>query len=175
MIALNLARIRTAHETFEQAYEPSAVGADEDDFKVITPVALAFDIAKSGAQFRLTGTVKTTLQLPCSRCLEPLTWPVDAAFDLRYQPRELNSGDGEREVDDEELTTAFYENDTIDLGQLMREQLYLSLPMKPLCGEECLGLCSQCGTNLNRDTCGCAREWDDPRFATLRSMTRKES
>jgi uncharacterized protein len=175
MLALNLARIRTAHEAFEQVYDPAAVATAEDGFAVVAPVALAFDIHKSGTQFRLVGSLKTTLQLPCSRCLEPLTWSVDATFDLKYQPRELNTGEGEREVAADDLTTAFYENDTIDLGQLMREQFYLSLPMKPLCSEECLGLCSQCGTNLNRDTCGCAREWEDPRFAALRSMTRKES
>lgn len=175
MLALNLARIRTAHEEFEQVYDPAAVAADEDNFAVVAPVALSFEIDKSGAQFHLAGTVKTTLELPCSRCLEPLTWPVDATFDLRYQPRELNTGEGEREVDAEDLSTAFYENDTIDLGLLMREQLYLALPMKPLCGEKCLGLCSQCGANLNLGACGCAREWDDPRFGVLRSMTRKES
>ena len=44
-----------------------------------------------------------------------------------------NTGEGEREVEEDDLTTAFYENDEIDLGQLMREQFYLSLPMKPLC------------------------------------------
>jgi uncharacterized protein len=175
MLALNLARIRTAHEEFERIYDPAAVASDEDTFRVVAPIALSFDIDKSGAQFRLTGTVKTTLELPCSRCLEPLTLPVDVAFDLRYQPRELNTGEGEREVGGEDLSTAFYEDDTIDLGLLMREQFYLALPMKPLCGEGCLGLCAQCGTNLNRGTCGCAREWDDPRLAALKSMTRKES
>ena len=77
--------------------------------------------------------------------------PVDATFDLRYQPRTTDTGEGEREIEEDDLTTAFYDDDNIDLGELMREQFYLALPMKPLCRDDCHGLCAQCGTNLNRD------------------------
>ncbi len=108
--------------------------------------------------------------MPCSRCLEPFETPVDAPFDLRYQPHAENTGEGEREIAEDDLTTAFYEHDEIDLGQLMREQFYLSLPMKPLCREECRGLCSVCGTNLNRGACGCTHAWEDPRLAALREL-----
>jgi uncharacterized protein len=133
-------------------------------------VALAFDILKDKVQFRLVGAVQTTLELTCSRCLEPFPLPMDAAFDLRYQPHVANTGEGEREIEEDDLTTAFYENNTIDLGQLMREQFYLTLPMKPLCRVACLGLCAMCGANLNRGTCGCKREWEDPRLAVLKKL-----
>ena len=84
--------------------------------------------------------MQTTLELPCSRCLEPFTVPVDATFDLRYQPHAPNTRpEGEREIEEDDLTTAFYENDEIDLGQLMREQFYLALPMKPLCSDDVPG------------------------------------
>jgi uncharacterized protein len=95
---------------------------------------------------------------------------VDASFDLRYQPRTENTGEGEREIEEDDLTTAFYENDQIDLGQLMQEQLYLSLPMKPLCSDDCKGLCPLCGTNLNRGTCECQPNREDPRFAALKNL-----
>jgi len=172
MLALNLSRIRTAHERFEQVYQPEQMPPD-DGFRVAAPVALAFDIYKDKDQFRLVGSVKTTLELPCSRCLEPFAWPVDAAFDLRYQPHAMNTGEGEREIEEDDLSTAFYQHEEIDLGQLMREQFYLSLPMKPLCGADCKGLCPVCGTNLNRDTCDCKRDWEDPRFAALRELKTK--
>src|SRR5688572_7213520 len=131
MFSLKLAKIRTAHERFEQVYAPEALPADEA-FRVVEPMRLAFDIYKDKVQFRLVGTVQTTLELSCGRCLEAFVWPVDATFDLRYQPHAQNTGEGEREIEEDDLTTAFYENDEIDLGQLMREQFYLSLPMKPL-------------------------------------------
>jgi uncharacterized protein len=170
MLTLNLAKIRTAHERFEKTYAPAAVAAEGDGFSIVAPVELGFDIRKDEDHFQLAGRVVTTLELPCSRCLDPFTMPVDAAFDLRYLPRSSNAGEGEREVEEDDLSTAFYENDQIDLGQLMREQFYLALPMKPLCLDDCRGLCPQCGTNLNRGTCGCRDAWEDPRFAALRAL-----
>jgi uncharacterized protein len=178
MLTLNLTRIRTAQDRFERIYKPEQL-PKESDYSVVEPVSLAFDIFKDKDNFRLVGDVKTVLELPCGRCLEPFRHGVDASFDLRYQPHAANtahgagggrSHDDEREIEEDDLSTAFYENDEIDLGQLMREQFYLSLPMKPLCREECQGLCPVCGTNLNRGTCACKRDWDDPRMAALEKL-----
>jgi uncharacterized protein len=169
MFLLNLKTIRTPHETFERVYAPEHFGVDED-FGVVAPVVLAFEIFKDGERFRLAGRVQTTLGLSCSRCLDPFTMPVDAHFDLRYHPHAENTGEGEREIAEDDLTTAFYERDEIDLGQLMREQFNLSLPMKPLCGDQCLGLCPVCGTNLSRGSCTCKPAWEDPRLAPLRAL-----
>ncbi|HVH25836.1 MAG TPA: DUF177 domain-containing protein [Vicinamibacterales bacterium] len=168
---LDLSKIRGPRERYEKVYQPEAFSADRDSFQVIAPVSLSFDIVKDKSQFQLVGRVTTTLELPCSRCLEPFAWPVQADFDLRYQPHSTNVGEAEREIEEDDLATAFYENDEIDLGQLMREQFYLSLPMKPLCRDACLGLCPLCGTNLNRGTCDCKREWEDPRMAVLKTLT----
>ena len=171
---LDLGKIRTPHEHFERVFPPEAFGAPaaDADFKVASPVKLAFEIHKDKSTFRLVGRTETTLEARCSRCLEPMTVPVDAAFDLRYQPHAENKGEGEREIEEDDLTTAFYQNDEIDLEQLMREQFYLALPMKPLCSDDCKGLCSMCGTNLNRGTCECKREFEDPRFAALKELRR---
>src|SRR5690242_10072139 len=111
---LDLSRIRTPHERYEKVYDPGAFEAD-DEFRVVEPVALAFDIFKDDQQFRLAGDVRATLELPCSRCLEPFTQPVDAHFDLVYQPHAMNTGEHEREIEPDDLSTAFYANDEIDL------------------------------------------------------------
>ena len=169
MLSLDLKKIRTQRERFERVYSPGQLPG-ESDYSVVEPVALAFDIFKDKQQFHLVGDVKTVLEMPCSRCLEPFRHGVDARFDLRYQPHAVNTGEGEREIEEDDLSTAFYENDEIDLGQLMREQFYLSLPMKPLCREDCKGLCPVCGTNLNRGSCSCKRDWDDPRLAALKTL-----
>ena len=175
MLSLHLAKIRTPHERIEHVYAPDALPGDSDAYRIVAPVTLAFDIYKDKDQFRLVGTVATTLELPCSRCLEPFSWPVHAEFDLRYQPHALNTGEGEREIEEDDLTTSFYENDEIDLAQLMREQFYLSLPMKPLCTEACRGLCPTCGANLNQTTCTCANQWDDPRLAVLNALKQSQT
>ena len=167
---LDLGKIRTPHEHFEQTFPPEAFGAGESDFRVAGPVKLAFEIYKDKSTFRLAGTTETTLEVPCSRCLETMTVPVNASFDLRYQPHSTNVGDEEEEIEEDDLTTAFYQNDEIDLEQLMREQFYLALPMKPLCSDACKGLCPVCGTNLNAGSCDCKREWVDPRLAPLADL-----
>jgi uncharacterized protein len=170
---LDLGKIRTPHNRYEKVY-PVDVFAADDAFRVVEPVSLAFDITKDKQNFRLTGDVKTTLELPCSRCLDVFTLPVEAAFDLRYHPHiEPGGKDAEVEIEEDDLSTAFYENDQIDLGQLMREQFLLSLPMKPLCSDACHGLCPICGANQNRAACACRRDWDDPRFAALRELRSK--
>jgi uncharacterized protein len=84
-------------------------------------------------------------------------------------PQVLNRGEGEREIEEDDLATAYFRDDLIDLGQLMREQFVLALPMKPLCLETCKGLCPQCGVNLNQVTCMCTRRWEDPRLSGLRA------
>jgi uncharacterized protein len=169
---LDLTRYRQPVSEFARTFRPEEVADEGDAYRIVAPVDLAFEIHKDKDKFRLVGTVATELELPCSRCLEPFRLPVAAPFDLRYLPASEVSSEGEREVDDEDLETSYYENDAIDLNELLREQFYLALPMKPLCQEECQGLCAQCGTNLNTGKCDCAPVWEDPRLAALKGLGR---
>jgi uncharacterized protein len=174
MLSLNLAKIRTPETHVEEQYRPDQLGGESDVYTVVAPVSLVFDIYKDKDKFHLRGVVKTTLEMSCGRCLEPFRLAVDAPFDLRYQPHAPQHEAGEREIEADDLDTAYYENDEIDLGQLMQEQFYLALPMKPLCKDDCKGLCPTCGTNLNKATCDCKTDWEDPRLAALKAL-KKES
>lgn len=167
---LDLSLMREARERIERTIPPSVFDAEGEAYRVESPVHLAFDIHKDGKQFHLVGGVKAALRLSCGRCLEDYTFPVDAPFDVLYLPHSANAGEGEVEVEDEDLTTAYYRDEQIDLAQLVREQFYLAIPMKPLCQEGCRGLCVHCGTNLNSGSCNCAQEWTDPRLESLRSL-----
>lgn len=168
---LNVRSLQNACEHVEQRYEPSAFPPGGDGFRVVSPVTLVFDIDKQETgRYRLVGRVGGTLELTCGRCLEPFTLPVESTFDLRYVPRTENTGEGEREIEEDDLTTAFYTDEHIDLGHLMAEQFYLALPMKPLCSEHCQGLCPLCGTNLNTGMCSCRPTWEDPRLAVLKGL-----
>jgi len=167
---LDLTRYRRPSERFTNTFAAGEVGDDPGTYRVVGPVELAVDLAKDKDRFRLTGTVRAALELACSRCLEPFGLPVDAAFDVRYLPAASASADEDREVEDDDLETSYYRDDEIDLDELLREQFYLALPMKPLCQDGCLGLCPQCGTNLNTGSCACVSSWDDPRLAALRAL-----
>lgn len=167
---LELSRIRKAENHFERTFGPSDLPQEGEAYRVTAPVQLAFDIHKDKDKFRLVGTVHAELELSCSRCLEPFRLPVDASFDQRYLPLGHSAGDAEVEVEEDDLETSYYRDEQIDLDELLREQFYLALPMKPLCAEGCKGLCPQCGTNLNTGTCDCGPAWADPRLAALKNL-----
>jgi uncharacterized protein len=167
---LDLTRYRQPLTPFARTFQPEEVDADLDTYRVASPVELAFDIHKDKDKFRLVGRVRAELELTCSRCVEPYRFPVDAEFDQRYLPASDASTTADTVVEQDDLETSYYENDQIDLSELMREQFYLALPMKPLCREDCKGLCAQCGTNLNTGTCDCAPVWEDPRLAALKQL-----
>lgn len=172
---LDLGKIRQADTRYDRTFEPSEVEMPGDPYRIVAPVQIGFDIHKDKEQFRLVGTVRTELELPCSRCLEDFRFPVNLDFDQRYLPQAVASADEETEVVEEDLETSFYHDEQIDLNELLREQFYLALPMKPLCREECRGLCPQCGTNLNTGMCECAAAWEDPRLAALKQLKTRES
>jgi uncharacterized protein len=170
---LDLTRYRQPQSRFERTFQPDEVASSGDAYRIVAPVVLAFDLFKDKERFRLSGTVATELELPCSRCLEPFRLPVHAAFDQRFLPAaELDAAEDERETQDEDVEIGYYRDDQIDLNELMREQFYLALPMKPLCRDDCKGLCPQCGTNLNTATCSCDVHWEDPRLAPLKGLVR---
>jgi uncharacterized protein len=169
---LDLTRFRQPLGHFSRTFQPAEVALDGDPYRIVEPVQLAFEVHKDKERFRLVGSVMTELELPCSRCLESYRMPVNASFDLRYHPASEMSQAEESEVGADDLETSYYQDDQIDLNELMREQFYLALPMKPLCREGCKGLCAQCGTNLNTGTCDCGPAWEDPRLAPLKQLKR---
>ena len=169
---LDLTRFRQPLSHFTRVFQPAEVEQEGDSYRIVAPVELDFDVHKDKEVFRLEGTVKTILELPCSRCLEPYRLPVDVPFDLRYLPATAMSTEDESAIAEEDLETSYYRDDHIDLNELLREQFYLALPMKPLCREDCKGLCPQCGTNLNASECACETAWQDPRLAALGKLKR---
>ena len=169
---LDLTRYRKPVNDFARVFQPEDVGDERDTYRVVSPVDLSFEIHKDKDKdrFRLVGSAKAELELVCGRCLEPFRLHVDAPFDVRYLPATAASNDEDEQVEDEDLGTSYYRDDQIDLNELLREQFYLALPMKPLCQEDCKGLCPHCGTNLNTSTCTCAPAWEDPRLAALKAL-----
>ena len=166
-----LGRHGRADEHLDRTYEPAKFQRpDSDEYAVAAPVHLVLDVHKDSDIFRVRGRVQTTLALECGRCLEPLSVPVDNAFDLRYLPQPTGGTHAEHEIHEDDLTTSYYTDETLDLGELMHEQFQLALPMKPLCSEDCRGLCPECGTNLNKATCDCKPKWEEPRLAALKGL-----
>ena len=167
---LDLTRYRQPLTHVSRTFQPAEFAGESEAYRVVEPVELEFDLHKDKDRFRIDGTVRTVLELPCSSCLEPYRLPVETALDLRYLPVSERSSEDEAQVAEEDVDISYYQDDQIDLSELLREQFYLALPMKPLCRDDCKGLCPQCGTNLNTGTCACATAWEDPRLAPLKGL-----
>jgi uncharacterized protein len=127
-------------------------------------------IARQGADVLVTGSFRATARLQCSRCLEPLTSRVAPEVDLHLLPaptaRQVELGPDDLEVD-------FYQGDILDVPRLLRSETDLALPMKPLCGPDCRGLCPGCGANRNVTACRCEGPGLDPRLAPLEALRRR--
>ena len=168
---IDLHKLQGQREHFDRRFEPAAFEPQEEDYRVAAPVVLSMDVENAGGDvFGVVGHAATRLEVACCRCLEPFEIDVDAQFELRYIPATENTGEGEREIAEDDLTTAFYREGMLDVFEMLREQFQLALPMKPLHDEACRGLCMECGANLNRTDCGHQPVWKDPRLAPLAGL-----
>jgi uncharacterized protein len=172
---LDIRQLHGGVERVERRFGPSAFALADEEFRVTAPVGLVGEVRRDGRNARLTGRLETTLECDCSRCLEPFAVPVAATLDLLFLPATENAGEGEVAVEEDDLGVSFYQDEKIDLAEVIREQFYLALPMKPLCRPDCKGLCPTCGINRNRETCSCKVEWIDPRLEPLKALKRDDS
>jgi uncharacterized protein len=123
-------------------------------------VDATLDVVHTTSGYSLRLRLETALEGPCMRCLEEAGRPV--AVDAR----EVDQPGG-----GEELDSPYLEDDELDVGAWTRDALALALPTQIVCSDDCLGLCSVCGENLNRAGAGHGHEPEpDPRWAPLREL-----
>jgi uncharacterized protein len=119
----------------------------------------------------VTGHLQTEVGLPCRRCLAPVAVPVALDLEEQFRPSiDLITGHALPLEGGEEEATRTDARHILDLTEVVRQNLLLTLPMSALCSSQCRGLCPDCGANLNEGPCGCQREEADPRLAALRDL-----
>jgi uncharacterized protein len=143
------------------------------------PVELHGHAHTLGMDLLFEGVAEGVLGLECSRCL------ARYRHDLREQFRLILEPAGDREPADpeaaealskdgiclgDEIEAGWYRGDEIDLESFFQEVVSLALPVKPLCDEECAGLCAHCGANLGEQDCGCGDVKPDSPFAVLAAL-----
>ena len=155
------------HHLYPEGEPGLAVGEGQ----LVGQCELSLRAIRTDAKVELIGRVSAVVEFECDRCLTVVTLPVKESFELLYVPP-LGTGD-EHELDEKDLSLGFYQDGLIDVDDLAREQIELALPMARLCTEECRGLCSGCGSNLNLGECSCGKEQIDPRWAALKELKSK--
>lgn len=118
----------------------------------------AVRLEKHGRDILVRGHLQGHLQLSCGRCLEEFAQAVDADFDLLLVPGPGSAGGEAEELSTQDLDLDYYSGETLDLQAVIREQIILMAPLKPLCAEDCKGICPRCGAVLNREECTCKKD-----------------
>jgi uncharacterized protein len=125
---------------------------------------------RSGQEIFFKGSFGGTLEGTCSRCLRNYSFSLGKDFDFVLSSDPCEQGGKVGELDREDLGLSYYSTEEIDLAPLIKEQVMLALPTRPLCHENCRGLCSSCGIDLNQETCACSSSAADPRMAIFRTL-----
>jgi len=166
-----------AHEklSFQAQFEPGIVDLAVENIRQIGNLDWAASAERAGAEIRITGKLDATVELACSRCLEPARVQVSKPFDLFFRERDEAMFDEDEEVElhEKDTRTAFFTGTKLAIGDILREQILLALPMKILCTVDCKGLCPTCGTNLNSGSCSCPAQDFTPHMDTLLEIKRR--
>ncbi|MCS7281246.1 MAG: DUF177 domain-containing protein [Desulfobacterota bacterium] len=144
------------------------------DVDFVTPVQYSIKIRKTGSQFKVQGHVSCNVGLVCARCLERFTYVVDSELDVDLVSREMAPTDSELELAEEELDIHYYESDELDLEEIIFEEILLSIPMRAICRDNCMGLCERCGGNRNLGECTCQEKKETRLGELLKSYLAKE-
>jgi uncharacterized metal-binding protein YceD (DUF177 family) len=150
MFKINLASFGDFAEFSEELKKGDAVfdGIDYDDnFKI------DINATKDGTEsVIIEGAINGKVNLTCGRCLENISQPIDTEFTVIFRKKSAITGD------DAQTDVRSYVNNEIDLHECLYETIMLEIPLKPLCSQDCRGLCPVCGINKNKEKCSCSLE-----------------
>ena len=150
-----------------------SVTADEldlgtEDFRLLTDSKAVGKVTKHIAQTDVAGTITADAEFDCTRCLTPIKQDFQVAFDISYITEIPRAATTEIEAGD--LDTDVLIDETLDLKEVVREQILLNLPEQVFCTEDCKGLCQKCGANRNLINCICEGKEIDPRWSALKNL-----
>lgn len=135
----------------------------KESTRLISDIDIDLDITRVLREISVLGNISFSIEAPCSRCLETVRMNFIPEIRLLLSP-------SDKIRDDEDLDHETYSGDEVDIDNYLREQIAMTLPVKVICSDDCKGLCPNCGANLNKESCGCDKQWIDPRFAALKKL-----
>jgi uncharacterized protein len=143
---------------------------DREPLLQLSPVRFEGEVARIEGGYSLDGRLAYSGHLECSRCLASYPFEEDQEFSLVLYKRRPALSSDEVALTDEDLDVWFYEDPEVPVAPIVEERIQIAVPMKPLCREDCRGLCARCGQDLNQGACGCNVEPIDPRWEALKTL-----
>ncbi|AMM41786.1 protein containing DUF177 [Candidatus Desulfofervidus auxilii] len=134
------------------------------------PVVAKLKLKLMGEKVHIIGEIHTKLKLFCARCLETFVFPLNTTMDFTLVPSNQLPKTETLRLKKEDLEVEFFNGAEIDLAQIVMGQIFLNIPMKPLCQPNCAGLCPYCGVNLNKEKCKCEKPKIRPFYEALKHL-----
>ena len=157
-----------AASSFEALHEMELAG----ECVFLTPVTGKLLACWEYDHVRVSGEARTRVRISSARCTADFEQELQSSFVIYYSEAVPGEEvDDEIELAEQDLLSANYVGDEIRVMQEIAEQILTELPLKPLCDERCLGLCSSCGADLNREDCACERQNGTLAFSALKQFT----
>ena len=128
------------------------------DFTFVDDLEIKIEIFRAEKDIFISGLIRTAIKMSCIRCLGDFDFPLEAEFHYNLFPADEREFSPEIEVSKQDLDVLYYQGGFIEISPLIREQVLLNIPSHPLCRKLCKGMCSKCGSNLNKVPCQCERE-----------------
>lgn len=151
--------------------EPAAKLNEELVYEFTDVISSRAEIDKQESHIYIHGFVETSAKLACDRCLRDFEKRISGEFRVYYEVVTGSSRSADPENDDDSDLRYFKAGEQhIDLTADVRDILLLSIPMKNLCDDDCKGICSGCGVDLNESECECDEKPMDPRWDALRQL-----
>jgi uncharacterized protein len=147
--------------------------------ELLEPIEFRLEAHRMGEDVYLEGGAAGALELECSRCLARYRHVLREPFRLILEPAgDRSPADPEAAealVSDgvclgDEIEAGWFRGNEIHLRAFFREVISLALPVKPLCDEDCAGLCPHCGIELGAETCDCRETKSDSPFTVLAAL-----
>jgi len=157
-------------ETFPVLTEMVATGECE----FAAPIRTILRALRVDDMVEMDGDIETSVRLPCSRCLHPFQISLTSHFALTYMRRAADGLEDtepqEVELSAEDMGIVYFQGEKINLKNTIQEQVIMEFPLKPLCKQDCKGLCPRCGADLNEDPCDCDQRSSPGKFAVLKNL-----
>jgi uncharacterized protein len=183
---IELVNLEHGRGGFSHVYQPDELGSLDDrpssstehagflDERVtlVEPAVVNGTVRLAGTEVFVHGHVRTRAAVECDRCLKQIELPVDADFELEYVTGQTyESTAATAELTENDLSVSVFDGETIDVDEIVKEQILLAVPTRALCRPDCKGICPECGIDKNTGDCNCETKDVDPRWAALKNLT----
>ena len=167
---IDLENLEKSGGKIDRTYATDELTFDERELQLLEPINVSGRIRRKDNEVDLRGKLHTKVAIPCGRCLKSVEFPIDVEFAERFTPAVSWKNEEQHELSEDDLNLAAFDGQSIELDDLVREEIVHALPGHVLCDEACRGLCPQCGGDLNVNACDCETKQIDSRWEKLRDL-----